>query len=193
MVRLEDAAHLGELISGISTAIAVGVAAYQLRRWRRERVGERRSDAAARAIVELRRCGHVLQRGHVAVDSAIAVPLHCDDLGGARDAARGAVAMLKPKVTGVVERLQETQIASAALLTNEETHALGQVQVLAEVFIDNLEINVAALDNLADDDAKTRELLRDIVKGAVQTADAAVVEGGRGRDLLQPIVEFRAK
>ncbi len=101
--------------------------------------------------------------------------------------------MLKPKVAGVVERLQETQIASAALLTNEETHALGQVQVLAEVFIDNLEINVAALDNFADDDAKTRELLRDIVKGAVQTADAAVIEGGRGRDLLQPIVEFRAK
>ncbi len=77
---------MGELISGISAAIAVAVAAYQLRRWRRERVGERRSDAAARAIVELRRCGHVLQRGHVAVDSAIAVPLHCDDLGGARDA-----------------------------------------------------------------------------------------------------------
>ena len=193
MAWLEDAAHLGELASGISTVIAIGVAAYQLRRWRRERVSERRADAATRAIVELRRCGHVLQRGHVAVDSAITLPLHCDDVGGAREAARGAVAMLKPKVADVVERLQETQIASAALLTNQETHALGQAQVLAEVFIENLEIGVAALDNFADDEAKTRALLGDMVKGAVETADAAVIEGGKGRELLQPIVEFRMK
>lgn len=147
----------------------------------------------APAIVELRRCGHVLQRGHVAVDSAIAVPLHCDDLDGAREAARDAVAMLKPKVADVVERLQETQIASAALLTNQETHALEQAQVLADVFIENLESKVGALDNFADDEAKTRALLRDIVTGAVESADAVVIEGGRGRDLLRPIVEFRGK
>jgi hypothetical protein len=182
-----------QLVGGISTAIAVGIAGYQLRRWRHERVGERRADAAARAIVELRRCGHVLQRGHVAVDSAIAMPLHRDDLDGSRKAARDAVAMLKPKVADVVERLEETQIASAALLTNQETQALEQAEVHADVFIENLEIKVGALDNFADDEAKTRALLRDIVTGAVESADAAVVDCGRGRALLQPIVEFRGK
>jgi len=46
----ETAAQVGEALSGIATGAAVIVALYVGHRWRRDRLAERRGDAAARAL-----------------------------------------------------------------------------------------------------------------------------------------------
>src|SRR5512138_2288332 len=59
-VTLESASYVGEIVGGISTAAAVALAVFELSRRRRERLREKRADAAARALVALTRACEAL-------------------------------------------------------------------------------------------------------------------------------------
>jgi hypothetical protein len=50
---LEDAAHVGDVVAGFSTLVAVGLGWFELRGWRKQKTAERKSDAAASALVAL--------------------------------------------------------------------------------------------------------------------------------------------
>jgi hypothetical protein len=52
-MTLQDWAHVGEVASGGGTLLALGLAWHQLGRWRSERREEKRSEAAAEAVVAL--------------------------------------------------------------------------------------------------------------------------------------------
>jgi hypothetical protein len=60
-MNLQDAAHLGECVGGFSTLAAVLLAGVEVTRRRRERLREKRSDAAARALVALTRACEALE------------------------------------------------------------------------------------------------------------------------------------
>jgi len=190
MCWLESAAHVGEIVGGFATLLGLIFAFVSVDRWRKDRLDERRGDAAAKVLVSLTgACGRmqgrcVLLREQASVTDEFVV-----------EAAREVLALyerLEPKITDeMIHGIQETLVASVALLDEPETAALRDAQEATNLFQNEMNGRLARLGVLRDRDAVARALgeMRDAMNRRVE--EFAGIER-RGKEILLPIARLRA-
>ncbi len=111
------------------------------------------------------------------------------------EAAREVLALyerLEPKITDeMIHGIQETLVASVALLDEPETAALRDAQEATNLFQNEMNGRLARLGVLRDRDAVARALgeMRDAMNRRVE--EFAGIER-RGKEILLPIARLRA-
>jgi hypothetical protein len=184
------AGHFGGFLGGIAAFAGFCLAAHQLRRWRRDRLDERRGDAAARALESLVRVCH-LMRGWCALLRSESRP----DEQFAMEAGREVLAFytkIEQKIEDeLIHGVHETLVSSVALLDDPETAPLREVQEAANLFQNEMNGRLARLGALGDRASVARALADMADSLDRRIAEFEAVER-RGREVLLPIARLRA-
>jgi len=183
---LEEAALVGEVLSGGGTVVLLFIALG----WRRDRLDERRGDAAARALVSLKRnCN--LARGWCAL---LQYEVQADDPVLAPLAAQSAFKFfqgVEKSVAAAVDELEEAQVSCVALLMDDETKPLYDLQGMLNLFVNEVSGCFIRLDGGARGECPAGN-------AAVSMAAAKYASSFReievvGMAVLRPVAQLRAR
>jgi hypothetical protein len=183
----DSAGNVGSLIGATATVAGVLLAGHQLHRWRRDRLDERRGDAAAGAYVSLIRACN-LMRGYCELMS-----FHDTDPGVAVRNVRQLFDRIDARITDeCFHRIHEILTSCVALLDDHETAPLSEAQTEANLFQNWMSGWSHRVSVAAEGDATARALaeLRDKLQ---RTSSKFAAVERLGGSVLLPIARLRRK
>jgi hypothetical protein len=189
MSCLESAAQVGEFVGGFATLAGLIFAFKSVDRWRKDRLDERRGDAAAGALVALARATHRM----CGRCELLASTCNVDDDRLAIEAGRQFAELfqrLDKKISeDVMDALHEVLVSTVALLDESETGALRDMQDAANLFQNEMS---GFLSRPVSGGPEMKRTLDEITAALGEWRSKFEAIGERGRTALLPIARLRA-